>query len=119
MPIDRTQWRDSDWATYLGCPVAQVAKYREILSSMFLTEIAHNIITGKYRFEMHRTDTVQKRKFLMQSGDKVFDTYEAARKDANTNIIPKLYLDSFWERHLNMPSTAVQLMLINAKDKEM
>ena len=113
--IDRTQWRDSDWAAYLGCSVAQVAKYREILASMFLTGIAHSETTGKYRFEMHRWDIApsgQKRLFLMLSGNNLFDTYDAALKDANTNVIPKLYLNDFWERHLQIPAKCVQMMLI-------
>lgn len=115
---DRTQWRDSDWAAYLRCSVAEVVKYREILSSMFLTGIARSEVEGKYRFEMHRYDIApsgQKRLFLMLSGDNVFDTYEAALKDANTNIIPKMYLNDFWERHLEVPARAVQMMLIKER----
>ena len=115
---DRTQWRDSDWAAYLRCSVAEVVKYREILSGMFITGIAHSESEGKYRFEMHRYDIApsgQKRLFLMLSGNNVFDTYEAALKDANTNIIPKMYLNDFWERHLKVPANAVQMMLINER----
>lgn len=115
---DRTQWRDSDWATYLRCSVADVAKYREVLSGMFLTGIAHSVSEGKYRFELHRYDYApsgQKRLFLYLSGNNAFDTYEAALKDANINIIPKLRLNDFWERHLNVPADAVQMMLINER----
>ena len=113
--IDRTQWGDGDWAKYLHCSVAEVVKYREILNGMFLTGIAHSASEGKYRFEMHRYDIApsgQKRLFLQKTGNNTFDTYEAALKDANTNIIPKMYLDAFWERHLNVPARAVQMMLI-------
>ena len=112
---DRTQWGDSDWAAYFRCSVAEVVKYRETLNSMFLTGIAHSASEGKYRFEMHRYDIApsgQKRLFLKLSGNNAFDTYEAALKDANTNIIPKMYLDDFWERHLNIPARAVQMMII-------
>ena len=118
MNIDKTQWGDSDWAAYLHCPVAKVAQYREILESMFITGIAKDADTGKYRFEMHRFDFApsgQKRLFLMLSSNKVFDTYEEALKDANANVISKLYLDSFWERHLEIPARAVQMMLINQR----
>ena len=116
--VNKAQWRDSDWAAFLGCSVADVAKYREILNGMFVTGIAHSEAEGKYRFEMHRYDfspSGQKRMFLMLSSDKVFDTYEAALKDANTNIIPKMYLNDFWERHLEIPARAVQMMLINQR----
>ena len=114
--IDRTQWRDSDWAAYLCCSVADVVKYRETLNSMFLTGIARSETEGKYRFELHRYDYApsgQKRLFLYLTGNNVFDTYEAALKDANTNIIPKIRLNDFWERHLNVPANAIQMMLIN------
>jgi len=116
--VNKAQWRDSDWAAYLGCSVADVVKYRGILNGMFLTGIAHSESEGKYRFEMHRYDfspSGQKRLFLMSSGNKTFDTYEAALKDANTNIIPKMYLSDFWERHLGVPARAVQMMLINER----
>ncbi len=116
--VDKAQWRDSDWAAYLGCSVADVAKYREILNGMFQTGIAQITDTGKYRFEMYRYDITpsgQKRLFLKLSGNNTFDTYEAALKDANTNIIPKMHLSDFWERHLGVPARAVQMMLINGR----
>ena len=117
--VDRTQWRDNDWAAYLCCSVADIAKYREILSGMFLTAVAHTAIEGKYRFEMYRYDIApsgQKRLFLMLSDDAhLFDTEDAAIKYANTNIISKMYLNAFWERHLNVPANAIQMMLIKER----
>lgn len=116
--VDRAQWGDSEWAAYLGCPETKVAQYREILESMFLTGVSKDVASGKYLFVMHRYDfspSGQQRLYLMQSGKNMFDTYEAAVKDANTNIISKMYLSDFWERHLEIPAKAVQMMLIKQK----
>ncbi len=118
MPKRRLDWEDSDWASYLGCPVAKIPEYKKMLSSLYLTSVAQNQETGKYRFEIHGYDIApsgQKRIRLLYSGKKEFDTGVAALKDANSNIIPKMQLTEFWTKQLGIPAKAIQMLLIREK----
>ncbi len=121
MSIDnRLDWQDSNWATYLGCPVVCVKDYRRKLEGKFLITIAQHPETKKYRFEMYAYDYApsgQKRIHLLKSGNNLFDTYTAALNDANFNIIPTLELNPAYVKLFGMPSKAIQMMLIKQKQK--
>ena len=117
---NRGNWRDVDWASYLGCPVEKVPEYRKIVFEEFETGIAQNTQTGKYFFEMYRyeiTPSGFKRPLLMYSGNKEFVSEAEAIKDANENIIsnPNFHLNDFWAKQMGIPAKAIQMLLIKTR----
>ena len=112
---DRTKWTDTDWAAYLGCSVNIVPEYRRKLETRFFTRIAFDKKTEKYHFEMYgyEYDSFERRKMvLLRRGNDSFDSYSAAAKDANVNIIQKLELNPAFVKMFGMPSKAMQLLVV-------
>ena len=113
----RTEWNDKDWATYLGCPVAKVADYRNILDRNYVMSIQRDSRTQQYYFAMYRYDITPsgtKRLQLKYSSKKQFTTTQDALTDAN-NIISTIELTDFWAKTFKVPNRAIQMLLIRQK----
>lgn len=118
MDNNRLEWKDADWATYLGCPVKSVVKYREKLDKAFFMGIDRDRETGRYVFCMYRycpNPTGHKRLHLVTSSDVSFDSRKAAAQNANDNIICKMELPPRHARRMHVPSKAIQMLLINQR----
>ena len=117
---NRLIWKDPDWAAYLGCSVAEVAQYRNILNGLFSTGVAFNKTTGMYCFVMYKyeeTPSGSKRPLLLYSGKKGFSSAEDAARNANNNIIskPTFVLTDFWANQYGVPAPSLQMLLINQR----
>ena len=117
MAKNRLDWTDLDWATYLGCPVARVSEYRKILDENYVMVIEKNKKSGKYSFAMYRyyvkpsgNDGFQ----LLLSSKREFVTKTEAINNANGHI-SNMELKDFWSKSLNVPSKAIQMMLIHER----
>lgn len=113
----RLDWNDTDWATYLGCPVQDVVKYRKLLEENYFACVEQNKNTGLHSFALYRYDIAPsgvKRLRLLLSSNRGFANLSDATTDAN-NIISGLELPDFWSKAFDMPKQAVQMLLIRQK----
>lgn len=113
----RLDWQDSDWATYLNCPVSKIPEYKKILDENFVTAIERDRQSGQYSFALYRYDVAPsgfKRLQLSKTSKKSFANLLDAVHDAN-NIISCWELSDFWAKAFNMPKQAVQMLLIRQK----
>ena len=115
----REYWSDKDWANYLDCPVEKIAEYKKILNDNFVLGIEQNKETKLYSFvsyKWHIHPSGHKSSQLWLTDDlHRFDTYSQAAQYANQNIISKLQLTDSWAKIYNIPSKALQMMLICTK----
>lgn len=115
--VNRLNWKDEDWATYLGCPVSKVQEYKNILDQNYLMAIECDKNTKKYFMAVYRYDIAPsgfKRLQLLLSGNKQFAKVDDALHNAN-DIISKMELGKYQAKWLNMPQKAIQMMLIREK----
>lgn len=115
----REYWSDKDWANYFGCPVEKIAEYRKTLYDNFVLGVEQNKETKQYSFvsyKWHIHPSGHKSMQLWLTDDlHRFATYDQATQFANQNIISKLQLTDFWAELYNIPSKALQMMLIRTK----
>ena len=116
---NREMWSDKEWASYLNCPVEKIAEYRKILNDNFVLGVEQNKETKKYSFvsyKWHIHPSGHRSSQLWLTDDlHRFDTFSQAAQYANQNIISKLQLTDFWAKQYNIPSKALQMMLIRTK----
>ncbi len=113
----RLDWTDNDWATYLSCPVAKISGYKKILNENYLMALEQDKETKNYAFAMYRYDIApseQKRLRLLLSSKSQFAQKQDALTHAN-NIISTLELNDFYAKALNVPTKAIQMLLIREK----
>ena len=113
----RLDWNDTDWATYLGCSVRNVAKYRKLLEENYFTCVEQDKNTGLHSFALYKYDIAPsgvKRLHLLLSSNRGFTNLSDATVDAN-NIISGLELTDFSAAAFNVPKQAVQMLLIRQK----
>lgn len=115
----REDWSDKDWANYLNCPVEKIPEYKNILNDNFVFGIEQNKETKQYSFvsyKYHIHPSGHKSLQLWLTDDlHRFDTKDQAAQYANTNIISKLEFSDFWAKLYNIPSKALQMILIPTK----
>ncbi len=120
MPVvreNRLNWKDPDWAAYLGCPVNCVAQYRQILGNNFVPAIEREQKSGLYSLVMYRYDVSpsgSKRLRLLFSSNQHFADIADALHNANT-VISSLELNAKVAEVLQIPRTAIQMLLIRTK----
>ena len=92
--INRENWSDKEWATYLNCPVEKIAEYRKILNDNFVFGLEQNKETKHYSFvayKYHIHPSGHKSMLLWLTDDvHTFKTKAQAVNHANTKIISKL-----------------------------
>ena len=114
---NRLNWKDPDWAAYLGCPVDCIPRYRQILDNNFLPAIEREQKSGLYSLVMYRYDmspSGTKRLCLLFSGKQHFVDAVDALRNANT-VISNMKLMAMTAKTLQVPATAIQMMLIRTK----
>lgn len=114
---NRLDWNDADWATYLGCSVAQVMAYKIELDKHYIPTIERDKKTGKYSFALYRYNISPsgfKRLQLLLSDNRAFDDIEKAMNKAN-EIISTFELSDTWAKMLHIPKKAIQMLLIREK----
>ena len=114
----RLDWKDADWAAYLGCSVAEVARYRQILSKNFAHAIVHDKKSGKYYFAFERRYTMSnggsKLGEVVVASNRHFDTIIEVVHDMN-EMISNMRLPAETAENFNIPITAIQMMLRNQR----
>lgn len=120
MKDNRLNWKDTDWAAYLGCPVEHIQKYRAKLEKDFVSRVDIKKNDGKYHFCLYTYR-------LNGSGNKMLQpifssttgsfSEQNAVDDANEKIIPLLLLPELYARKNNIPEKAIQMLLIKDSTK--
>ena len=115
MKDNRLNWKDTDWAAYLGCPVEYIQKYRAKLEKDFVSRVDIKKNDGKYHFCLYKYR-------LNESGNKMLQpvfsstigsfSEQNAVDEANEKIIPLLVLPELYAKQNNIPEKAIQMLLI-------
>jgi hypothetical protein len=112
----RQEWTDANWATYLGCSVADVSKYRKIINEHYFATIEYDKLLEQYYFALYTYDRLapmsKQYKAVHESG------FWIKKEDAiiyGNNYISTGELLNSRAKKLNVPCLAIQLLTIQNK----
>jgi hypothetical protein len=113
----RENWTNAEWAKHLGVSASKIPTLKKIASNSYVVSVERKIDDSRWHFVLlrkHKTPRGAARLIPVDRGDKGFPTAEAAAKDANERIIPKLELTEFQSKINEVPPGILQFLKVKS-----